>query len=74
MKVSWMHAGTICKRVMDLHDQSFLMLSVPQAIQATTRTYKLVIKGPIVQVLTESSQIPQAIVNGGDSSTMLRMA
>jgi hypothetical protein len=76
MKAPWITAGIIWKRARDLHDQSFWICIVAQAIQATTMQQLVLIPAGCLRKMlhTKSTQVPEAVVNSGDPSTMLWMA
>ena len=76
MKAIWMTAGTTCRRARVLHDHSLGIVAVAQAIHATTSS-RLAIDECIEtleKALTKCTQVPQAVIDCSDLSSVLRMA
>jgi hypothetical protein len=81
MPMSWITDGTIWMKVMDRQDHSLSTVAVPQAMQETTTGSRVSLWVQfeneffyLFGIHTQSTQIPQAVVNGGNWTTVLRVA
>src|SRR5689334_5474322 len=73
-KMSWMMAGMTWKRVKIRHDQSLLTYWRPKPMALQTRPGQLArICNKNEVGRTETSQVPQAVVDGGEGGTVLRV-